>query len=198
MDEARTQKERTRARILDEAAAAMREYGPDGIGVAALMKRAGLTHGGFYAHFEDRDDLVAHAIDRMFADSAALLDRHLDAQDVRQGLSLLLDDYLSDAMRQAVDQGCPLPGLSGSAGRLPPAARKRFERGINAFRSALERSLTMLEFVEPAALASSVLSEMVGAMALARALADDAAATVTLRASRVQLKQRLGLAIEPV
>ena len=56
MPETLTHKERTRARILDEAAKAMREQGHAGIGVAKLMQRAGLTHGGFYAHFKDRDD----------------------------------------------------------------------------------------------------------------------------------------------
>src|SRR4051812_16395608 len=63
-------KERTRDRILDEAAQALRMHGTEGVSVAALMKRAGLTHGGFYAHFASRDDLVAHAVDRMFQDSA--------------------------------------------------------------------------------------------------------------------------------
>ncbi|HZV09332.1 MAG TPA: TetR/AcrR family transcriptional regulator, partial [Novosphingobium sp.] len=62
-------KARVRDRILDEAAAALRSGGTDGLSVANLMKRAGLTHGGFYAHFENRDDLVAHAVDRMFKDS---------------------------------------------------------------------------------------------------------------------------------
>ena len=193
MQEALTQKERTRARILDEAASAMREHGPGGIGVAALMKRAGFTHGGFYAHFENRDDLVAHAVDRMFADSADMLESHLQSGDVQRGLGALVDTYLSDAQRLAADQGCPLPSLSGAAARLPAAARHRFSAGINAFRSALERALGGFEFDEPAALASSVLSEMVGAMALARALDDADAATATLQASRDQIRRRLSL-----
>ncbi|MGI4799043.1 MAG: TetR/AcrR family transcriptional regulator [Janthinobacterium lividum] len=193
MQEASTQKARTRGRILDEAASAMREHGPDGIGVAALMRRAGLTHGGFYAHFENRDDLVAHAVDRMFEDSTDLLDRHLHVQDVRQGLGELIDQYLSDAMRHAADQGCPLPSLSGSAARMPPAARQRFSDGITAFRSALELSLTALGLPEPPTLAASVLSEMVGAMALARALGDEDVAKATLQASRDHIRRRLGL-----
>src|SRR3546814_7896941 len=74
------QKELTRTRILDEAARAIREQGAGGIGVAALMQRAGLTHGGFYAHFENRDDLIAKAFDRMRADSQEMLRRNLDTQ----------------------------------------------------------------------------------------------------------------------
>src|SRR3546814_16139292 len=78
------QKERTRTRILDEAARAIREQGAGGIGVAALMQRAGLTHGGFYAHFENRDDLIAKAFDRMRADSQEMLWRNLDTQSAAE------------------------------------------------------------------------------------------------------------------
>ncbi len=80
------------------------------------MKRAGLTHGGFYAHFQDRDDSVAHAVGRMFDDSGRMLDHHLGRQDAAAGLRTLIDYYLSDETRLAADRGCPLPGLSGEAG----------------------------------------------------------------------------------
>jgi TetR/AcrR family transcriptional repressor of nem operon len=193
MADAMTQKDRTRARILDEAAKAMREHGSDGIGVAALMKRAGLTHGGFYAHFADRDDLVAHAIDRMFQDSSRMLDRTLGQEDAAAGLRALIDHYLSDAARANVDRGCPLPGLSGEAGRMPAAARGRFEAGVTRFCAALERALTLLGAPEPAAQAASILAELVGAMALARAVQDDEQASALLRASREQLKRRIGI-----
>lgn len=192
MSEATTPKERTRARILNEAAKAMREKGADGIGVAALMKRAGLTHGGFYAHFENRDDLVAHAVDRMFQDSDLMLKRHLVGTEAAHGLAGLIDYYLSEAMRKRVDGGCPLPSLGGEASRLPAAARQRFSDGIHAFRAALAASLAACGLPDPESLAASVLAEMVGAMTLARTLDDDAAA-IALRASREQLKRRVGL-----
>ncbi|MFL0418190.1 TetR/AcrR family transcriptional regulator [Sphingomonas sp. 179-I 2A4 NHS] len=188
-----TAKDRTRARILDEAASAMRERGSDGIGVAALMKRAGLTHGGFYAHFENRDDLVCHAVDRMFRDSAEILRQHLGQEDAARGLAALIDAYLSDELLQAADRGCPLPALSGEAMRMPAAARERFREGIVAFRGALAKTLATLGRPEPDALAASVLAEMVGAMAVARALGGDMAAT-QLAASREQIKRRLELA----
>lgn len=192
MTEVMTTKERTRARILDEAAKAMREHGSDGIGVATLMKRAGLTHGGFYAHFENRDDLVAHAVDRMFRDSADMVHHYLGSGDAAQGLSSLIDFYLSDTTRRRTDGGCPLPSLSGESSRMPAAARERFGQGVTAFRNALAQGLEAIGTPDAQALAASVLAEMVGAMSLARALADEEASLV-LAASRQQLKRRIGL-----
>ena len=94
MTEPLTHKERTHARILEEAASAMRLHGADGISVAGLMKRAGLTHGGFYAHFASRDALVLDAVDRMLLDSRSLVEASLgglttDVKVVREILQRL-------------------------------------------------------------------------------------------------------------
>ncbi|HEX7858280.1 MAG TPA: TetR/AcrR family transcriptional regulator [Sphingobium sp.] len=184
-------KAKTRARILDEAAAAIRSSGAQGISVAELMKRAGLTHGGFYAHFSSRDDLVAHAIDRMFQDSAMMVARFLgDTPD----LGAFIDYYLSETAYRMVERGCPLPGLSGEAGRMPPAARTRFAQGVGGFRDGIERALEALGKADSATLASSVMAELVGAMTLARSMPDDGAALAFLDASRRGLRERIGLA----
>jgi TetR/AcrR family transcriptional repressor of nem operon len=193
MAEGLSHKERTRARILDEAASAMRASGPEGISVAALMKRAGLTHGGFYAHFSSRDDLVAHAIDRMFEDSKAMLARHLTDSEPAAGLAMLIDYYLSERARLAPQLTCPLPTLAGEASRMPEAARGRFAAGVQRFQAAIADSLKALGKDAPEALAASVLAEMVGAMSLARSVGDEAAAQAMLAASRERLKERLGL-----
>jgi len=186
-------KERTRARILDEAAKAIRESGAEGISVAALMKRAGLTHGGFYAHFSSRDDLVAHAIDRMFRDSKMIQTLKSSDKDPAVGLANLIDSYLSDRARRDPGTNCALPALAGEASRLPEAARKRFAAGIQRFQQAIAESLAALGKEEPDMLAASVLAEMVGAMSLARSMGDDAQASTMLAASRARLKERLGV-----
>ncbi|WEK47839.1 MAG: TetR/AcrR family transcriptional regulator [Candidatus Andeanibacterium colombiense] len=186
-------KAKTRARILDEAASAIRTGGAREISVAELMKRAGLTHGGFYAHFASRDDLVAHAVGRMFEDSSAMLSRHLGERPDGPGLASLIDYYLSERAFKRIEHGCPLPGLTGEAARLPPAARQRFEAGIDAFRRAIATALESMGEAEPGALASSVLAELVGAMALARTMSDETEALALLASSRVRLKERLGL-----
>lgn len=193
MSEAMTHKERTRARILDEAAKAMREQGHAGIGVARLMQRAGLTHGGFYAHFKDRDDLVAEAVGRMFEDSQAMVARYRREGDPRASLTGLIDYYLSPKHSAALSTGCPVAALNSEAPRLPPAARVRFEEGVQRFRSAIAALVSELDLPASPELASSVVAEMVGALTLSRAMADKAEAEAVLQRSRDQLKHRLGL-----
>lgn len=183
-------KARVRERILDEAAAALRAGGTEGLSVANLMKRAGLTHGGFYAHFENRDDLVAHAIDRMFRDSSALLERYLGEEADLDGL---VDYYLSEQAMRRHDRGCPLPWLAGEAPRMPEAARARFQAGIAAMEQAISEALTRQgrEKAEADLLGTSLVAEMVGAMALARAYGDGPRAVATLDAARLAIKRRL-------
>lgn len=190
-----THKQRTHTRILDEAASAMRLRGSEGISVAKLMERAGLTHGGFYAHFESREDLVAHALDRMFQDSRAILDNNLGPGTTpAKGVSGLIDAYLSDRVCRSPERGCPLSTLISEAPRMPTMARKRFNRGISVFIRTLTDAFEALGKPQPANLASSVLAEMTGAMSLARATDDEEVAKKILESSRRSLKERLGLA----
>jgi TetR/AcrR family transcriptional repressor of nem operon len=187
-----THKERTRARILDEAAKALREHGHEGVGVAALMKRAGLTHGGFYAHFKNRDDLVAAAVERMFVDSRAMVSRYLDHGSPRDGLIGLIEYYLSEGHRDRIAKGCPIAALSSEAVRFPAAAKEQFEDGLNRFRQAIAEALREIGAPNPEGLASSTVAEMVGALTLARSMPREASNTL-LATSREQIKRRLGL-----
>lgn len=190
MVEAETHKERTRARILDEAAKALRKHGHEGIGVAALMKLAGLTHGGFYAHFKNRDDLVAAAVERMFEDSKAMVSRYLDNDSPRDGLLALIEYYLSEAHRDRIARGCPIAALSSEAVRFPAAAKERFEDGLNRFREAIAETLRKMGARDAEELASSVVAEMVGALTLARSMPPKAS-NAFLATSREQLGRRL-------
>jgi TetR/AcrR family transcriptional repressor of nem operon len=186
-------KARTRARLLEEAAVAMRAVGPDGIGVAGLMAKAGLTHGGFYAHFKSKDDLVAQAITRMFDDSHALFDSRTEGRTPAEGLASYIDAYLSERHRDETERGCPLPCLSGELARLPRAARDRFAAGAAALTARIAGLLDRIGRPNAELTASSVVAEMVGAMALARAVPDRERSNLILMASREALKTRLGL-----
>nr|WP_310617800.1 TetR/AcrR family transcriptional regulator [Pantoea cypripedii] len=189
-------KARTRQRILDEAAKVMRECGTESIGVASLMKRVGLTHGGFYAHFASRDVLVEAVIAQMFADSAQRLAAIVQIEDPAQRLNQLIDNYLSDVHRVTPGEGCPLPALASEMAHLPLEARTLFSQRREVVRQRLAQPLQELGNPQADRLAASILAEMVGVMALARACPDDTEASQILAASRQSVKQRAGL--EPV
>jgi TetR/AcrR family transcriptional regulator, transcriptional repressor for nem operon len=186
-------KERTRQRVLSEAAAAIRAHGPDRIGVATLMGKAGLTHGGFYAHFKSKDDLVAQAIARMFDESRERFERHASDPDPAVTLGRYIDMYLSASHRDSPQHGCPLPALSGDLARMPAKARKRFTAGFTSLASAMAERLAAVGAAAPQRMAESMLAEMVGAISLSRALDDRAAADRVLHTSRAALKARIGL-----
>ena len=91
----------TRKKVLREAAKAVRALGPDRVSVADVMASVGLTHGGFYAHFKSKDDLLAAAVDEMFIDAGALVDRSIAGLGPAEGLSDYIDNYLSARHRDA-------------------------------------------------------------------------------------------------
>lgn len=186
-------KERTRRKVLTEAAAAIRELGPDRIGVAGLMAKAGLTHGGFYAHFRSKDDLIAQAIGQMFEDSHGNFVRWTQDRPPAEGLARFIGNYVSARHRDTPDRGCPIPSLSGDLARMPPEARARFTEGVDRLTGALAGLLEQMGKPDAKALAASVLAEMIGALALSRAVGDPASSDRILEASRDALKARLGL-----
>lgn len=186
-------KARTRQRILDEAARVMRECGTESIGVAALMKRVGLTHGGFYAHFDSREALVQAVISEMFADSAQRMQPLWQQTDPAERLNMLIDYYLSEAHRDKPAEGCPVPALVSEVGHLPEEAKAVFTQGVVSLLQRLGELLEKLGHRDSEALASSLLAEMVGALALARACPDKIFSGAMLANSRQALKRRTGL-----
>jgi len=190
-------KQKTRERVLKEAARAIRAEGPHRIAVAGVMAKAGLTHGGFYAHFKSKDDLVAAAIDTMFADAGSRFRGQTagpcSPSSPKDRLIRYLDFYLSAGHRDARTTGCPLPALAADLPRLAPASRERYGEGVAALTALIADALADLGRADPQALASSTLAEMVGALSLARAVADPAQSDLILDTSRAALKRRLGL-----
>jgi TetR/AcrR family transcriptional repressor of nem operon len=184
----------TRTRVLKAAARAIRADGPHRVGVAGVMAEAGLTHGGFYAHFASKDDLVAAAIGRMFEESRLRLAHETEGRGPREALARYIDFYLSTEHRDARGAGCPLPYLSADAPRLDPASRARFAGGVAGLTDHLAAMLGEVGLADPRGAAGSLLSELVGALALARADPEPARSDVILASSRAALKARLGLA----
>ncbi len=186
-------KERTHQRILAEAASAIRTKGPDRVGVAEVMAELGLTHGGFYAHFGSKDELVACAISYMFDRMIARFERKTAGLPPAAALAAYIDSYLSLAHRDAPGRGCALAALSGDLPRLPAEARARFTEGAKRLPAALARLIGKLGHADPESLAVSAVSELVGALALARAIADEERSQAILAVSRASIKARLGL-----
>src|SRR5438067_12179448 len=100
-----SKKEETRERILRAAARAIRKHGYEGVGVAEVMKEAGLTHGGFYAHFESRDALLAAAAEQAAAESSEALARALAGAKSGDELMALVEAYLADTHVAAAERG---------------------------------------------------------------------------------------------
>jgi TetR/AcrR family transcriptional repressor of nem operon len=191
------QKEKTRERVLSEAAKAMREEGPERIAVAGVMAKAGLTVGGFYSHFKSKDDLVAAAIDRMFAEGRPRVRLEAGGRPTAAMLAAYVDFYLSPAHRDARESGCPLPFLASDLPRMPAKARERFAAGAASVRQRLARQLAAMDVADAEDAASSMLSELVGALSLARAEPDLAVSDAILERSKAALKRRFGLQTPP-
>ncbi len=183
----------TRARVLKEAAKEIRAKGPDNVAVAGVMARAGLTHGGFYAHFASKDALVKEAIGAMFADARARTER-IDANgDPRSVLRAYVDFYLSAKHRDSRDRGCPLPTLSGDFARSQPATRERFGAGVEGIASRLAAPLAVLGYADPQAESHALLAQLVGGVALARAVGDAALSDAMLADTHASIVTRYGL-----
>jgi TetR/AcrR family transcriptional repressor of nem operon len=151
-------------RIVAIASEMFRERGFDGVSVADLMEKAGMTHGGFYNHFASKEALIAEATAKGFVETS---DRYA-------GYSVgdVIDAYVSRQHRDARGEGCPAAALSGEAARLPGDARAVFGAGIGGLFAALEQGLAGRP--DARAKAISLLAQAVGAVVLSRACPDDA------------------------
>ena len=157
------------------------------------MASAGLTHGGFYAHFRSRDELLVAAIRQAFDDVAHRLSMDDSGIDPGPKLKAYIEHYLSRSHRDAPATGCPLPTLAADAPRLSGEVRDAFSEGLGQMTERLSATLTALGHPEPDHLARSMLAEMVGALSLARATVASDQSDAILKASRRALKRRAGV-----
>jgi TetR/AcrR family transcriptional repressor of nem operon len=179
-------KELSHERIVETAARAIRRAGFAGVGVADIMKEAGLTHGGFYAHFPSRDALLVEAIERAGLDSAT--SALSSAQDARlKGISAfhkLVTGYLSEAHLKGTETGCAVAALASEMPRQSTEVRKAAAQSVRRMLDAVQQALP--PGVEPEA-AASIASQMVGALQMARTLGANAEGKALLAAVRRQL-----------
>lgn len=164
-----TRKDRTHDRIVDVASRAIRRAGTKGVGVADIMKEAGLTHGGFYAHFQSRDALVLEAMQRAWRDSSSVLQEAMlrRMNEGEDAFAALVHSYLHEVNLERVEHGCLVAALASEMPRMDAEVSNEAQRNIHAL-IQLVRS-TLPGNVDPNH-AEGLTAALVGALQLARAL----------------------------
>jgi TetR/AcrR family transcriptional repressor of nem operon len=164
----REHKQETHDRIVRKASVRLREKGAHGVGVADLMKEAGLTHGGFYAHFDSRDALVVEAFSYAMDRSMERWRKTAEQISPDKRLAMIVDTYLSPLHRDDPGHGCAVPTLGAEIARESPKTRK-------AFAAKLEQMIDMMAEQIPDASsktarkqAAAMLATMMGTMVLSR------------------------------
>ena len=181
------QKARTRERILCAAGAAFRRHGYAGASVDLIMKEAGLTPGGFYAHFKSKRALFVEAFARGLASAAA---QGIPARDHGTGADYVRSftgAYLSPTHRKALVEGCPMPPLLPDVPRAGAAARQTFERAVQSLAGMLGHHHAGPEPDEALAL----VSLMIGGLSVSRGVADERFADRVLAACRGLIERTL-------
>lgn len=163
-------KEATHDRIVEAASRAIRRSGYGGTGVADIMKDAGLTHGGFYAHFTSREAMLAEAADRAGAESVATLTRAAATVPPPQALQAMLEMYLSKGHVESMEIGCPVAALGSEMPRQAPEVRRAATSRIKEMIDLVARQSP--DWGQPGAheRALVTVSTMIGALLLARAV----------------------------
>lgn len=178
-------KEATRRRILQAASEAFRERGVAATGVDEVMRRAGLTHGGFYAHFRNKSELVAEACATGFDMGQANLARIAALPTKRDRVRALVLSYLSPRHRDNAAGGCLVASLGMDASRSSGRARQGYAAALQQHRRRIAAALRLsADETENERLATALLSQLVGALIIARSLAETPQSEAVLAQAR--------------
>ena len=178
----RTQAEENRQAVINAASRLFREHGFDGIGLKDLMKSAGLTQGAFYKQFASKDDLAAQASERAFESGIRRWSAAAEANP-KDPLGAVSALFLSMGHRDERGDGCPVVALGADAARQGPDVKASFEAGIRKYLEMLGPWLGESDGEDSTDKAMAVLSTMVGATVLSRAVNDERLAKRFLQAA---------------
>jgi TetR/AcrR family transcriptional repressor of nem operon len=187
MGHSQAEKAESRERVLRIAARRIREQGMEQLGIAEVMKEAGLTHGGFYKHFSSRDDLMNQAAALALADGEEKMERAAQA-DPDLPRTGLIDAYLSAHHRDTPGTGCALVTLGDTAGRGSDEMKQAYEKQVRGYLALIE-GIPGDGSAERAD-AMVTLSALVGAVLMARAVADPELSDELLSTVATRLKQQ--------
>jgi TetR/AcrR family transcriptional repressor of nem operon len=165
-------KQETHRRIVESASRQFRAQGVSGPGVVKLMNASGLTQGGFYKHFRNREDLLIEALAESFASVGDRLAETAAAAPEGQGWKLIVKRYMSLEHCQHPENGCPMAALAPDIARSAPAVRKRISSSIKAYREQLTRLMPGKSREEKDRNFVLIFSSMMGAVEIARTMTD--------------------------
>jgi TetR/AcrR family transcriptional repressor of nem operon len=180
-----TKKQETHDRIVRTAARAIRREGLTGASVADVMAEAGLTHGGFYAHFANRDAMLAEAIEAAGTESAARLTKVADDAS-GDPLAAIVDSYLSDRHVENRELGCVIAATASEASRMPEEVRHVVTRRVKTLVDLVAQQMPDWGQGGAHDRALGIASAMIGALVIAR-LSDDPALGASVRAATKSL-----------
>ena len=175
----------THARIVKKASVRLREKGAHGIGVADLMKDAGLTHGGFYAHFDSREALVVEAFGYAIDASIERWLRLAEQTPPEKRFGTIVDSYLSPLHRDDLGHGCAIPALSAEIARESPKTRKAFAAKLEQMIEMIAAQIPDVPRKAARRQAMASLATMMGTLVLARVAGTSEFSDEILDAGRV-------------
>lgn len=178
------QKAETHEKILATAAGSFREHGSELNGIGQVMKKLGLTKGGFYRHFESKGDLYAAAVARGFEELGNRLVAVAEAAPKGRELRAVIEDYLSAKHLNAPGSGCPLAALAPEIARQPLHVRKRINQSMLAYRDRMLPFIPGRTGEERRARGFILFSGMAGILVAARTIADPQGRERMLAAAR--------------
>jgi TetR/AcrR family transcriptional regulator, transcriptional repressor for nem operon len=161
-------KRETHARIVRKASVRLRERGAHGIGVADLMKDAGLTHGGFYAHFDSREALVIEAFAYAMDRSTDIWRKVAEQTPADKRLATIVRSYLTPVHRDDPGHGCAVPTLGAEIARESPKTRKAFAAKLEQMIDLLAAQIPDVPHKAARKQAMAALGTMMGTLVLAR------------------------------
>jgi TetR/AcrR family transcriptional repressor of nem operon len=178
------QKERSHETILDSACRLLREKGIAGASVSDVMRGAGLTVGGFYAHFRSKEALIDDALRRTAREMRARLFARLEEKPAADRLEVVVKRYLSSAHRDALSVGCPLPAVVGEIGTTAPEHVDVLAGELDVFASELREHTSAGGALPSRRAAIGLIALMYGGLSLARAVRGTALSDEILTACR--------------
>ena len=184
-------KQQTRERIVDAASRRFRRAGA-GVGIGQLMRALKMTHGGFYRHFDSKDQLLAEALTRAFEDSRTRIRAAVVMAPPGGELAAIVNTYLSEEHCANVSGGCPVAALASELSRQPRVVRQAVERAVKSASAGMGQFVSGATTAERTRKGGVLFSAMSGTLAVARALADGEMRRALLASARTMYIEAFG------